>query len=167
MARLGPSGCDTTGAQRSDGTRDHGVGTMEINESRQVIPGDIGGPTAGRNTITSAEVRFWHSRVVICHGGFQGSKTLVMGNGLVRNGGKWSLAEELEGVGHTLAKRVNRDQQQHPEGRRQVSEVGVYLWGYRPEMSGYKFTPGAVASPDAPQKPLVRKRACSGGAEWV
>ena len=30
-----------------------------------------------------------------------------------------------------------------------------------------KFTPQAVASPDAPQKPLVRKRARSGGAEWV
>ena len=26
-------------------------------------------------------------------------------------------------------------------------------------MSAYKFTPRAVASPDAPQKPLVRKRA--------
>ena len=34
-------------------------------------------------------------------------------------------------------------------------------------MSAYKFTPQAVASPDAPHKPLVRKRACSGGAEWV
>ena len=34
-------------------------------------------------------------------------------------------------------------------------------------MSGYKFTPRAVASPDAPQKPLVRKRARSGGAGWV
>ena len=34
-------------------------------------------------------------------------------------------------------------------------------------MSAYKFTPRAVASLDAPQKPLVRKRACSGGAEWV
>ena len=34
-------------------------------------------------------------------------------------------------------------------------------------MSSYKFTPRAVASPDAPQKPLVRKRARSGGAEWV
>jgi hypothetical protein len=31
----------------------------------------------------------------------------------------------------------------------------------------YKFTPWAVASPDAPQKPLVRKRARSRGAEWV
>ena len=30
-------------------------------------------------------------------------------------------------------------------------------------MSSYKFTPRAVASPDAPQKPLVRKRARSGG----
>ena len=30
-----------------------------------------------------------------------------------------------------------------------------------------KFTPWAVASPDAPQKPLVRKRARSGGAEWM
>ena len=30
-------------------------------------------------------------------------------------------------------------------------------------MSGYKFTPRAVASPDAPQQPLVRKRARSGG----
>ena len=34
-------------------------------------------------------------------------------------------------------------------------------------MSTYKFTPRAVASPDAPQKPLVRKRARSGVAEWV
>ena len=34
-------------------------------------------------------------------------------------------------------------------------------------MSSYKFTPHAVASPDAPQKPLVRKRARSGGASWV
>ena len=34
-------------------------------------------------------------------------------------------------------------------------------------MSAYKFTPRAVASPDAPQKPLVRKRGCSGGAQWV
>ena len=34
-------------------------------------------------------------------------------------------------------------------------------------MSSYKPTPRAVASPDAPQKPLVRKRARSGGAEWV
>ena len=33
--------------------------------------------------------------------------------------------------------------------------------------SAYKFTPRAVASPDAPQKPLVCKRARSGGAEWV
>ena len=34
-------------------------------------------------------------------------------------------------------------------------------------MSAYKFTQRAVASPDAPQKPLVRKRARSGGANWV
>ena len=34
-------------------------------------------------------------------------------------------------------------------------------------MSAYKFTQRAVPSPDAPQKPLVRKRARSGGAEWV
>ena len=34
-------------------------------------------------------------------------------------------------------------------------------------MSSYKFTPRAVASPDAPQKSLVRKRARSGGANWV
>ena len=34
-------------------------------------------------------------------------------------------------------------------------------------MSAYKFTHRAVASPDAPQKPLVRKRARSGGANWV
>ena len=34
-------------------------------------------------------------------------------------------------------------------------------------MSAYKFTPRAVASPDAPQKPLVRKRAHSDGADWV
>ena len=34
-------------------------------------------------------------------------------------------------------------------------------------MSSYKFTPRAVASPNAPQRPLVRKRARSGGAEWV
>ena len=34
-------------------------------------------------------------------------------------------------------------------------------------MSAYKFTPRAVASPDAPQKPLVRKRARSGGVNWV
>ena len=34
-------------------------------------------------------------------------------------------------------------------------------------MSSYKFTPRAVASPDAPQKVLVRKPARSGGAEWV
>ena len=32
---------------------------------------------------------------------------------------------------------------------------------------GYKFTPRAVASPDAPQKRLVRKRARSGGAQWL
>ena len=31
----------------------------------------------------------------------------------------------------------------------------------------YKFSPRAVASPDAPQKPLVRKRARSGGEKWV
>ena len=35
------------------------------------------------------------------------------------------------------------------------------------DMSAYKFTPRAVASPYAPQKPLVRKRARSGGAQWV
>ena len=34
-------------------------------------------------------------------------------------------------------------------------------------MSAYKFTPRADASRDAPQKPLVHKRARSGGAEWV
>ena len=34
-------------------------------------------------------------------------------------------------------------------------------------MSSYKFTPRAVASPDAPQKPLTRKRARSGGVKWV
>ena len=34
-------------------------------------------------------------------------------------------------------------------------------------MSAYKFTQRAVASPDAPQKPVVRKRARSGGAAWV
>ena len=34
-------------------------------------------------------------------------------------------------------------------------------------MSVYKFTQRAVASPDAPQKPLVRKRARSWGAEWA
>ena len=34
-------------------------------------------------------------------------------------------------------------------------------------MFSYKFTPRAVASPDAPQKPLTRKRARSGGVKWV
>ena len=34
-------------------------------------------------------------------------------------------------------------------------------------MSAYKFSPWAVASPDAPQKPLVRKRALSGGVKWL
>ena len=34
-------------------------------------------------------------------------------------------------------------------------------------MSTYKFTPRAVASPDAPQKPLVRKRARPERAQWV
>ena len=34
-------------------------------------------------------------------------------------------------------------------------------------MSSYIFTPRAVASPDSPRKPLTRKRAHSGGAEWV
>ena len=34
-------------------------------------------------------------------------------------------------------------------------------------MSSYKFTLRVVASPDAPQKPLGRKWARSGGAEWV
>ena len=34
-------------------------------------------------------------------------------------------------------------------------------------MSSYKFTQRAVASPDAPLKPLVRKRARSGGENWV
>ena len=34
-------------------------------------------------------------------------------------------------------------------------------------MSSHKFTPRAVASPDAPQKPLTCKRARSGGAQWV
>ena len=34
-------------------------------------------------------------------------------------------------------------------------------------MSAYKFTQRAVASPDAPPKPLVRKRARSGGVKWV
>ena len=34
-------------------------------------------------------------------------------------------------------------------------------------MSADKFTPRAVASPDAPQKPLVHKRARSGGVNWV
>ena len=34
-------------------------------------------------------------------------------------------------------------------------------------MSAYNFTQRAIASPDAPQKLLVRKRARSGGAEWV
>ena len=32
-------------------------------------------------------------------------------------------------------------------------------------MSAYKFTQRAIAFPDAPQKRLVLKRACSGGAE--
>ena len=31
----------------------------------------------------------------------------------------------------------------------------------------YKFTQRAIASPDAPQKPLVRKTARSGGETWV
>ena len=34
-------------------------------------------------------------------------------------------------------------------------------------MSSYKFMPRAVASPDAPQKPLTRKRARSGDVNWV
>ena len=34
-------------------------------------------------------------------------------------------------------------------------------------LSAYKFTPRAIASPDAPQKPLVHKRAHSGGVKWV
>ena len=34
-------------------------------------------------------------------------------------------------------------------------------------MSGYKFTTRAVASPDAPQQSLTRKRARSGAATWV
>ena len=34
-------------------------------------------------------------------------------------------------------------------------------------MPVYKFTPRAVASPDAPQKPLVRKRARCGGETWT
>ena len=34
-------------------------------------------------------------------------------------------------------------------------------------MSAHKSTQRAVASPDAPQKPLVRKRARSGGVKWV
>ena len=34
-------------------------------------------------------------------------------------------------------------------------------------MSSYKFTPRAVASPDAPQKPLTRKRARSRGVKSV
>ena len=34
-------------------------------------------------------------------------------------------------------------------------------------MSSYKFTQRAVASPDAPQQPLVRKRARFGPANWV
>ena len=34
-------------------------------------------------------------------------------------------------------------------------------------MSAYQFTQRAVASPDAPLKPLLRKRARSGGETWV
>ena len=34
-------------------------------------------------------------------------------------------------------------------------------------MSSYKFTPRAVASADAPQKPLTRKSARSGDVKWV
>ena len=34
-------------------------------------------------------------------------------------------------------------------------------------MSAYKFTQQAVASPEAQQKPLERKRASSGGASWA
>ena len=34
-------------------------------------------------------------------------------------------------------------------------------------VSAYKFTPRAIASPDAPRKPLVRKKARSGGVKWV
>uniref|UniRef100_A0A7S4GGB9 Uncharacterized protein n=1 Tax=Eutreptiella gymnastica TaxID=73025 RepID=A0A7S4GGB9_9EUGL len=34
-------------------------------------------------------------------------------------------------------------------------------------MSAHKFTHRAVASPDAPQRPLVPKRARSGGVKWV
>ena len=34
-------------------------------------------------------------------------------------------------------------------------------------MSSYKFTQRAVASPDAPLQPLVRKRARSAGENWV
>ena len=33
--------------------------------------------------------------------------------------------------------------------------------------SAYKFTPWDVASPDAPQKPLVSRRARSGAVKWV
>ena len=40
-------------------------------------------------------------------------------------------------------------------------------WYHVMAMSSYKFTPRAVASPDAPQKPLTRKRARSGGVKWV
>ena len=35
------------------------------------------------------------------------------------------------------------------------------------QAAAYKFTPRAIASPDAPQKPLVRKRERSGGVRWV
>ena len=45
--------------------------------------------------------------------------------------------------------------------------VACYLFFSTAAMSSYKFTPRAVASPDAPQKPLTRKRACSGGVKWV
>ena len=44
---------------------------------------------------------------------------------------------------------------------------GVWNSNRLPPLLHTKFTPRAVASPDAPQKPLVRKRACSAGAKWV
>ena len=50
----------------------------------------------------------------------------------------------------------------------------AYFCQHEATMSAYKFTPfaaykstpRAVASPDATQKPLVQKRAPSGGANW-
>jgi hypothetical protein len=77
-----------------------------------------------------------------------------------------------------IRKALEKGYSEHPRSAcctDNMSEIFVRFWTLfaasfyqqAAAMSSYKFTPRAVASPDAPQKPLTRKRARSGGVKWV